>query len=175
MENEASKCTYDKDNFILLSELLFVISILDPKGVRWRIVFAILGATGMAVSYALKVNLSIAIVSMVDQTSSKVETSSGSLDCAAPNLNQSVEIEDKHTNTSLVELMYYCHIIDTFNGQNFRYPTLSIGQCRSKAWCWHPIFGATLCPRFQVDGYLTSLEENGSSLLRLWPTLCPQF
>ena len=33
---------------------------------RWRLVFAILGSMGMAIVYGLKVNLSVAIVAMVD-------------------------------------------------------------------------------------------------------------
>ena len=36
--------------------------------IRWRIIIAILGSIGMAIIYGLKVNLSMAIVSMVDQT-----------------------------------------------------------------------------------------------------------
>ena len=36
--------------------------------IPWRIIIAILGSIGMAIIYGLKVNLSMAIVSMVDQT-----------------------------------------------------------------------------------------------------------
>jgi hypothetical protein len=36
---------------------------------RWRLVFAILGCAGMAITYGLKVNLSVAIVAMVNQVS----------------------------------------------------------------------------------------------------------
>ena len=39
--------------------------------VRWRIVFALLGSIGMAIIYGLKVNLSMAIVPMVNQTAVK--------------------------------------------------------------------------------------------------------
>ncbi len=35
---------------------------------RWRLIFAILGAMGMAIIYGLKVNLSVAIVAMVNHT-----------------------------------------------------------------------------------------------------------
>jgi len=35
--------------------------------IKWRIVFAILGCFGMAIIYGLKINLSIAIVAMVNQ------------------------------------------------------------------------------------------------------------
>ncbi len=38
----------------------------DFVHVRWRFVFAVLGAMGMAIIYGLKVNLSVAIVSMID-------------------------------------------------------------------------------------------------------------
>ena len=39
--------------------------------VRWRIVFTTLGSIGMAIIYGLKVNLSMAIVPMVNQTAIK--------------------------------------------------------------------------------------------------------
>ena len=39
--------------------------------VRWRIIFAILGSIGMSIIYGLKVNLSMAIVPMVNQTAAK--------------------------------------------------------------------------------------------------------
>ena len=35
--------------------------------IRWRLIFAILGCAGMAITYGLKVNLSVAIVAMVNQ------------------------------------------------------------------------------------------------------------
>ena len=38
---------------------------------RWRLIFAILGSVGMAIIYGLKVNLSMAIVPMVNQTAVK--------------------------------------------------------------------------------------------------------
>ena len=38
---------------------------------RWRIIFAILGSIGMAIIYGLKVNLSMTIVPMVNQTAVK--------------------------------------------------------------------------------------------------------
>ena len=37
----------------------------------WRFVFALLGSVGMAIIYGLKVNLSVAIVAMVNQTAVK--------------------------------------------------------------------------------------------------------
>jgi hypothetical protein len=40
---------------------------------RWRLVFAILGCAGMAITYGLKVNLSVAIVAMVNQVSRILE------------------------------------------------------------------------------------------------------
>lgn len=36
--------------------------------IRWRLIFAILGAMGMAIIYGLKVNLSVAIVAMLNHT-----------------------------------------------------------------------------------------------------------
>ena len=39
-----------------------------PKGIRWRYIFAVLGAIGMAIIYGLKVNLSVAIVAMLNHT-----------------------------------------------------------------------------------------------------------
>ena len=36
---------------------------------RWRLIFALLGCSGMAIIYGLKVNLSVAIVAMVNQVS----------------------------------------------------------------------------------------------------------
>ena len=38
---------------------------------RFRILFAVLGAAGMAIVYGFKVNLSVAIVAMVNQTALK--------------------------------------------------------------------------------------------------------
>ena len=40
-------------------------------GIRWRLIFALLGSIGMAIIYGLKVNLSMAIVPMVNQTAVK--------------------------------------------------------------------------------------------------------
>ena len=39
---------------------------------RWRLIFAILGSIGMAIIYGLKVNLSMAIVPIVNQTAVKI-------------------------------------------------------------------------------------------------------
>lgn len=36
--------------------------------IKWRYIFAILGSMGMAIIYGLKVNLSVAIVAMVNHT-----------------------------------------------------------------------------------------------------------
>lgn len=44
--------------------------------VKWRVLFAVLGAMGMAIIYGLKVNLSVAIVAMVNQTAIKAMSSS---------------------------------------------------------------------------------------------------
>ena len=39
-----------------------------PGGLRWRLVFAVLGAMGMAIIYGLKVNLSVTVVAMINAT-----------------------------------------------------------------------------------------------------------
>ncbi len=39
--------------------------------IKWRLVFSLLGCFGMAIIYGLKVNLSVAIVAMVNQTAIK--------------------------------------------------------------------------------------------------------
>ena len=41
--------------------------------VKFRILFAILGSFGMAIIYGFKVNLSVAIVAMVNQTALKAK------------------------------------------------------------------------------------------------------
>ena len=41
--------------------------------VKFRILFAILGSFGMAIIYGFKVNLSVAIVAMVNQTALKAQ------------------------------------------------------------------------------------------------------
>ena len=68
--------------------------------IKWRIVFAILGCFGMAIIYGLKINLSIAIVAMVNQSAIKAAHH----DVHGPNLSHvgmvchSEHVEDKHKN-----------------------------------------------------------------------------
>ena len=57
----------------LLGKKYYLLSNFMIFSVKFRILFAILGSFGMAIIYGFKVNLSVAIVAMVNQTALKAQ------------------------------------------------------------------------------------------------------
>lgn len=121
----------------------FLLSLIDLGLIPARYILAILGSIAMAIVYGLKVNLSVAMVAMLNHTALKLSSDAHNTAHTTIIANSTGDSMDScasdTTASTAVEVIWYTQ--NLFTGQTEKWPSHLNGQywmhCSLFALAWH--------------------------------------